>query len=142
MADDLLRTKVVDASAAVLRPVVIAPHTCPECDELSEAFAEFSGETMPDAVFARHVWDLPLLSNEAKNYYLSAWLLRVFPADTWTDACDALVYALEADHRWSPDPPYTEAQWLAIDAVLEKAAECSDPVTVENVEKARRCIPR
>jgi hypothetical protein len=142
MVEDVLRAKVIAAFAGIPKPAVIAPHPCPECDELAEDFAGFSGETLSDAVFDNHVWDLPLLSDEAKHYYLSAWLLRAVPNDGWNDACDSLVYALEADHRWSPNPPYTEAQWVAIDAVLEKAAQCVDPVTVENVEKARRCLPR
>lgn len=138
---EALRALVLDAFGSVPKPTVIAPHACSECDELAEDLAPFSGESLPDTQFSKHVWDLPLLSDEAKHYYLPAWLLRAFPEDTWS-ACDALVYALEEDHRWNPEPPYTEAQWLAIDAVLENAAKCGDPVTMENVERARKCIPR
>jgi hypothetical protein len=136
-----LRAQVLDAFASVPKPAVIAPHRCPECNELAGDLAAFSGESLPDTAFSKHVWDLPLLSDEAKRYYLPAWLLRAYPEDTWS-ACDALVRALEADHRWNPEPTYTEAQWLAIDAVLESAAKSGDLVTIENVERARKCIPR
>ena len=120
---------------------MIAPHPCPECDELAQELAEFSGGTVPDEVFAKHVWDLPLLSDDAKHYYLPAWLRRARPKDTW-GSCDALVYALEANHRWLPQPPYTEAQWLAVDAVLESCAQSDDPAMNENVARERKCIPR
>lgn len=141
-ATDLL-TQVKEAFASVPKPPVddIAPHRCAECDELANDLAPYSAEAMPDAVFSKHVWDLPLLSDEAKHYYLPAWLLRAIPEDAW-DSCDALVHALEADHRWSPVPPYTEQQWLAVDAVLEHAASFGDLVTSENVAKARRSIPK
>lgn len=142
MSDDAIRAKVVAAFTGIPKPAVIASHDCIECDELTADFTGFSGNTLPDAVFANHVWDLSLLSDEAKHFYLSAWLLRAFPNDGWNDACDALLYALEVNHRWSPNPPYTKDQWLAIDAVLEIAADCPDPVTVENVEKVRMCIPK
>lgn len=116
LMSEALRAQVLDAFGSVPKPPVIAPHRCPECDEISEDLAPFSGMSLPDGHFAKHVWDLPLLSDEAKHYYLPAWLLRVSSEDAWS-ACDALIYALEADHRWNPEPPYTEAQWLAIDAV-------------------------
>ena len=91
MIDDVLRAEVVAVFGSVPKPAMIAPHACAECDELVQDFAEFSGESLPDVFFEKHVWDLPLLSDEAKHYYLSAWLLRALPKGTWSDACDALV---------------------------------------------------
>jgi hypothetical protein len=143
MAPIDLRTQVLAAFAVVPKPPAtdIAPHRCPECDELVEGLSPFSAEAVPDSVFSKHAWDLPLLSDDAKQYYLPAWLLRAIPKDSW-DASDALAKALIADHRWSPKLPYTEKQWLAIDAVLAHVSSLGDIVTIENVEQARKCIPR
>ena len=136
-----LEARILAAFANVPRPAVIAPHACPECDDLAQALAPHAPSSLPDTVFARHVWDLPLLSDEAKQYYLPAWLLRASAPDGGS-ACDALVFALESDHRWSPEPPYTEDQWLVIDAVLAQAAAGSDRAVAEDIDRARRCIPR
>ncbi|MFN8638173.1 MAG: hypothetical protein U0360_01660 [Dehalococcoidia bacterium] len=56
------------------------------------------------------VWDLPLLSAEAKRYFLPAWLLASIRDPRGSDATDALVFALDGDHRWDPEGGFSEVQ--------------------------------
>jgi len=90
---------------------------------------------LPDEVASRHRWDLPLLSDDAKKYYLPAWLTRA-AEDPKSDYADSLVYALSADHRWMPSDPYTEEQWAAITSVLKYLAENADEYSKEEITKA------
>lgn len=145
MTEEDLSRSVEAAFGSVPKPGRgdIAPHRCTECDELAEDLAPHTGFSLPDAVFKKHVWDMPLLSDDAKRYYLPAWLLRVTKStEPWSDAGDALVMALDGEHRWDPLVPYSTAEWLAIDAVLALLAQGDDPVSVENAQRARASLPK
>jgi hypothetical protein len=139
-----LRDQIIKAFACVPKPVQadIAPHRCMECDELAEELAPFDASQMPDAIFRRHVWDMPLLSAEAKHYYLPAWLLRCLEVEEpWLpDEASAVIYALENDHRWDPSPPYTQQQWCVLDLWLEHIAQFADSIDLEHFEKARERV--
>ena len=139
-----LRQVILSAFAPVSKPSheQIAPHRCLECDELAADFAPFQATDVPDDVFRKHVWDMPLLSAEAKQYYLPAWLLRCLDfEDVWLpDEASTVLYALDGDHRWDPDPPYTKAQWTALGLWLEHVARFADSIDVENLEKARKRV--
>lgn len=54
----------------------IAPHDCPECNELAEALFGHHYQTIAPTVIDGLFEALPLLSPEALRHYLPAWLLR------------------------------------------------------------------
>jgi hypothetical protein len=132
-----LSITIIEAFTSVSKPTVVAPHQCPECKELTQDFLAYSGNTLPDEIFDKHVWDMPLLSDDAKHFYISAWLLRAYLGESWSDACDSLTYSLIDNHRWNSTQPYTDEQWRVIDIVLQEASKFSDPITIENINKAR-----
>jgi hypothetical protein len=139
-----LRELILDAFASVPKPSheEIAPHRCMECDELAEDLAPFEAATIPDAEFQKHVWDIPLLSADAKRYYLPAWLIRCLEVDgPWLpDEASAVLYALSGDLRWEPTSPYSREQWQAIQAWLDYVERFADSIDVENLEKAREKV--
>jgi hypothetical protein len=64
-----------------------------------------------------HSYDLALLSDESKHYYLPAWLLRAIDAPE-SNCADALTFALDSDHAWEPTPDYSKRQWRVLLAFL------------------------
>jgi hypothetical protein len=139
-----LHRLIVEAFVSAPKPSLeeIAPHRCSECDELASDLVAFGPFNMPEAVFRRHIWHLPLLSAEAKRYYLPAWLIRSLEIDGpwWPDECSTVVRGLGDDHRWKPNPPYTREQREAILLWLEHVAQVGDDIDLENVEKARALV--
>ena len=127
-SDDLedraaLALEVIAAFEAVPPPARddIAPHPCDECDDLATALDGIAPTDVLNAAPSA-VWDLPLLSAEAKRYYLPGWLLPAI-ADPQHDAVDALLFALDSDHRWDPAGGYTEAQRAVLTRTLEAMVE-------------------
>jgi len=135
-----LRQLIVDAFAEAPKPHhdEIAPHRCDECDELAADLAQFLAAEIPDDVFQKHVWDLPLLSADAKKYYLQAWLLRcVVTTSHWLpDEATTVLIALEGQHRWDSTQPFTRKQWQAIYAWLDYVAQFASELDIESLEKA------
>lgn len=76
----------------------IAPHPCAECDELAEDLKGRDPLNIPSDRLEYHRSDLPLLSAEAKRYFLPAWLIGSID-DTESDLTDALIMNLDSDHR-------------------------------------------
>ncbi len=107
----------------------IAPHPCEECDGVRDYLAGRDPMTFDAEALLGCVWDLPLLSAEAKRYYLPAWLIASIGDPRGTDATDALVHALDGDHRWDPPGGYSEAQRAAITRYLEAMVEPLDDGT-------------
>ncbi|MSP21642.1 MAG: hypothetical protein EXR66_01230 [Dehalococcoidia bacterium] len=126
-----LAVAVIEAFSSAPRPAAdnIAPHACDECVavasylECRDPFG-FDGEALRGCV-----WDLPLLSAEGKRFYLPAWLLASIRDPRGTDATDALVYALDGDHRWEPEGGYSEALRAVIVRYLESMIEYLDDET-------------
>jgi hypothetical protein len=86
---------------------------------------------------------MPLLSAEAKHYYLPAWLIRCLEVEgPWLpDECSTLLYGLEdPEHRWKPDPPFTPGQWQVIADWLEHVSQFADEVDIEHLEGARKRV--
>lgn len=142
-AADELRQEILSAFADVPKPPLdaLAPHRCCECGELAAALHPHAAAAVPGEVLRRHVWDLPLLSDEGKQYYLPAWLLSEVENPS-SDAIDAVVYALDTDHRWSPAVPYTLDQWLALDHWLAYISNGLDARMQEDVDRVRGKLPR
>jgi hypothetical protein len=92
------------------RPESIAPHACGECETLKADLAPFPSDAVPEHVLKSHVWDLPLLSAEAKHYYLPAWLYAAL-IEPSGDFSEAVVMNIDANQRV---PGYTDEQWRAM----------------------------
>jgi hypothetical protein len=139
-----LRNLILDAFASVPKPTheEIAPHRCMECDELAEDLVPFEAAKIPDATFRKHVWDMSLLSADAKRYFLPAWLIRCLEVDgPWLpDEASAVLYALDGDFRWDPKSPYSREQWQAIQAWLDYIAQFADSIDLENLKKVREKV--
>ena len=137
-----MRGEILAAFAGMPKPAqeAIAPHRCCECDTLAADLFPHTWCALPDDVLRGHVWDLPLLSDEAKQYYLPAWLLHAL-ADDRSDATDALVFALDADHRWKPVTPYTPQQWLVIDRWLAHMRGRVDEFFQADIDRVRARLP-
>lgn len=54
---------------------LIAPHSCPECDELATDFLPYTYESLPPDIVDSHYDSLPLFSPQALLHYLPAYLL-------------------------------------------------------------------
>lgn len=134
--------EILEAFDFVPKPTrtALISHQCCECEELAEDLSSYQASEIPDEVFSKHVWDLPLLSDEGKHYYLQAWLLRGLKADG-ESAIDAVVFALDSDHRWSPKPPYTSEEWLAVDRWLAHIAVDTKGLE-EDIERVRGKLPK
>ncbi|MEZ4504203.1 MAG: DUF6714 family protein [Dehalococcoidia bacterium] len=115
-------------------PEVIAPHLCDECQDITEALQGRPPDTVLEAVPGA-VWDLPLLSDEAKRYYLPGWLLPSLE-DPRSDATGALLFALDSDHRWEPEGGYTEAQRTTIARYLEAMIDHVDEYESHELQRA------
>ena len=127
-----LATAVHEAFAGASRPAApeIAPH--PFCEECAGVTAHLEGRDpfgFDAAALRGCIWDMPLLSAEAKRFYLPAWLLASIRDPQGSDATDALVYALDSDHRWEPEGGYSEAQRAVIVRYLESMIEYLDDET-------------
>ncbi|MCU0806121.1 MAG: hypothetical protein MUF79_13715 [Burkholderiales bacterium] len=133
-----LRTEVIAAFRQAPRPALdeITPHACDECDELRDALHPHEPASVPDAVLDRHRWDLPLLSDESKQYYLPAWLLRSIDAPR-SDYTEALLFALDSDHRWSPKTPYTARQWRVLGSYLAYIESDADEAMGDAIGRIR-----
>lgn len=127
-----LATAVIAAWRDVPRPPreAIAPHEyCDECDAVASYLDGRDAFTFDDDALLGCIWDLPLLSAEAKRYFLPAWLLASIRDPQGSDATDALVYALDGDHRWEPEGGYSEAQRAVLVRYLESLIEPLDDGT-------------
>ena len=126
---ELIAGAVRAAWADTPPPELIAPHRCDECQALTEALQGRPPETILEAVPSA-VWDLPLLGDEARRYYLPGWLLPSL-ADPMHDATSALLFAFDSDHRWAPEGGYTEAQRDVIarylEAMIDHVSEYESP---------------
>ena len=139
MSPSELAQKIRRAFAAVPRPQAtsIAPHGCDECDELRADFAAHTVDAIPLDVLHKHVWDLPLLSAEAKQYFLPAWLIEALSSQTW-DFVDAAMQYIDSGQRFDPPIRYTDEQWQVLIDWLEFHAAAGDEVTRESAVEARR----
>ena len=117
----------------------IVDHECKECSDLREGLFGYASAELPDSWFDWN-WDqLPLLTDDAKQYYLPAFLCFAIRQP------DSLVsqfvgYALDSDHRWQPSGGYSEAQKQAIRNYLafQRQASSVDGVSVVGIEHVER----
>jgi hypothetical protein len=111
----------------------VVAHDCDECFDLRDLIAGRTIEALDPETREAIRWDLPLLSDEAKRYYLPVWLHGAID-DPRGDFAAALLFALDSDHRWSPEGGYSDEQRAVITRFLEfmiDHAEGSDAYALE-----------
>src|SRR5688500_15723659 len=128
MTTPYLADAVIVAFAGAPRPAPdnIAPHPCAECAALEQCLEGRDPSGFVQEALLGCTWDMPLLSAEAKRFYLPVWLLASIRDPLGSDATDALVYALDSDHRWDPEGGYSEAQRAVLVRYLEAMVEYLD----------------
>ncbi|BDU18269.1 DUF6714 family protein [Lysobacter auxotrophicus] len=139
-----LRLHIARAFVDVIRPARenITTHRCDECDELRDALAPYAWQDVPVNVLDDHRWDMTLLSDDAKQHYLPAWMLQALDDGQWAgDYVWNLLFALNSDHRWAPARPYTKEQRQAVAHFLDfiEHRDLSE-WEAQDVEKARASL--
>src|SRR5262249_25516007 len=117
----------------------ITSHICEECNRLRGDFASFDCHSIPDNILDYHRWDLSLLSDEAKQYYLPAWIERSIE-NPQSDYTQVLLSSLDSGHGWFPATPYTEHQWKALELYLEYVAAKADGHFPEELAAAKKIL--
>lgn len=139
MEPDELITQIRAAFATVGRPSWdnIVCHDCRECYDLRDGLLGFPSAELPDTWFDWN-WDqLPLLSDEAKRYYLPAYLCFALRQPK-SLAAEFVLYALGSDHRWQPPGGYSEAQRQVVREYLdfERRRLPEGDVSLDGIEQA------
>lgn len=146
MDEKQLRFEIARAFVDVPQPVkaVIAPHDCLECDELRTALAPYDWQHVPPDVLDACRWEMALLSADAKQHYLPAWMLRSLDDHQFAgDYRFSVLFALGSDHRWDTTLPYTDEQRQALSDFLDFQYEYrEDELEAESIEKARDGLRR
>ena len=136
---DALMQKVRAAFADAPRPAddALVCHECEECHHLRADLRGRTPEELPDAWVEGSFDQLPLMSDDAKRYYLPAYL-RVAARHPQSTVTMFVLFALSADHRWQPEGGYTRAQRQAILDFLAFIEPHVDPSETADVIAARR----
>jgi hypothetical protein len=137
----VLSKRIQAAFADVPRPSAesITPHRCPECDEIRDSLCNAPVNEILIEVLRERVWDLPLLSAEAKHYFLQAWLSAAL-RDPSGNFSDAARINIDSNQRFDPPGGYTDEQWMVILDWLDFIAESGDPVTRESAQGAKTAL--
>jgi hypothetical protein len=130
-----IRAAFADAS----RPAddALVCHDCPECHALGEDLHGRTPDELADEWIVRSFDQLPFMSDEAKRYYLPAYL-RVAARDPRSTVAQFVLFELAADHRWQPQAGYTPAQRQAILAYLSLVEPQLDATDTDHLAAARR----
>ena|SRR5438093_1039220 len=120
----LIKANFQDISAPAFDKMI--HHDCGECSELRDDFCKYDRLDVPLEVVSYHFADLPLLSPQARRYYLPSFLLRAIEAGN-LGIIESLIFHLytedfddEAGQRYCLT--FTEQERNAICAFLEYVA--------------------
>jgi hypothetical protein len=135
--DELLRhIKFAFADAPAPSDDNIVCHECAECLTLRDDVRGHTPDELPDSWVERSFDQLPFFSDDAKRFYLPAFLrLAVLKPDSLV--AQFLLYALSDEFRMHPSGGYSPHQKQVIRAYLEYAEHRVDDHGREYVEKAK-----
>jgi len=115
-----LEENIVSAFADVPKPNgsrSIAPHECPECDEIEKQFSPYTFTNLPAKVIDYHKDSLSLFSSEALHHYLPAYLLRALQRPEG-DVLEYTIFFLTPSHkRIAEDTAYFEERFSVFNTV-------------------------
>jgi hypothetical protein len=106
------------AFTKVPRPEHIIAHECDECFKLRDDLQDKQPRQIPDAWIERNFDKLPLLTDEAKQFFLPAYL-RVGALAPTSLVSEFVLYTLADDFRFQPVDGYSPEQKQAITNYLE-----------------------
>lgn len=99
----------------------IAPHECPECDELGRALLGRHYYDLPPSVIDYFYEALPLLSPQALHHYLPAWLLRALD-NPGGNVIEFTVYHLSPSMKQMAEAKgYFEERFAVFDSAQRKS---------------------
>lgn len=135
---DGLMQKIRTAFADAPRPAddALVCDECEKCAQLRDSLRGRSPDELSDAWVERSFDQLPLMSDEAKRFYLPAYL-RVAARDPQSTVAQFVLFALAADHRWQPPGGYTSAQRQAIVDYLTFIEPHTDSTDGADIKRAR-----
>jgi hypothetical protein len=111
-------------------------HPCDECFQLQRDFSGQVPRTMSRDIIDKHHSDLPLLTDEAKQFFLPAFLIASIRQPE-SPVTEFVIYQLDTDHRWTPSDGYTPAQRAAIRSYLDYIEMLLDGQHTEDIASAR-----
>lgn len=138
MSYNELMQQIREAFAGAVRPAddALVPHHCHECDTLRGDLCGRTPDELTDDWVERSFDQLPLMSDSAKRYYLSAYL-RVAARDAESTVTQFVVFSLSDEFRFDPSVGYTPAQRQALLDFLEFIEPQSGPYQKEEISRAR-----
>jgi hypothetical protein len=145
MRDDAERL-IREAFAGVEQPqgLALAPHICPECDDLRTRLGPYNFSSVPDDVLDYLSDSLPILGAKGLLHYLPAYLLRATRVPPFRGLDFLLFHLAPSEHDLAERSEYwherlsvfSEQQRAAVRAFLEWFATTSD--AVEYLDELRR----
>lgn len=96
----------------------IVCHACKECLELRDGVIGHTPDQLTDSWVDHNFDQLPLFSDDAKRYYLPAYL-RVSACNPDSTVTQFVLFSLKGDHRWEPSGGYSKEQKQAIYEYLQ-----------------------
>jgi hypothetical protein len=114
----------------------IVCHDCDECFTILQHFRGLSPQEATPEIIAEHFDSLPLLTAEAKQYLLPAYL-RESIRDPHSLVCQFTLYTLEDVHRMAPHGGYTVSQRSAINAFIDYIASQAGEEYVNELARAK-----
>jgi len=116
---DELQTQIRNAFETVPRPAweAITGCTCSECTEIRDDFNGVLSNDREGRKMDYHCWDMGFMTDEARHYFLPAWL-HLAIKEPKSGYADALLEAFGQDAGWEPPGGYSPAQKEAIAAFL------------------------
>lgn len=135
--DDLMR-RIKSAFSDTPAPAEdrIVCHECEECLALRESVRGHTPDELTDAWVEQSFDQLPLLSDDAKRFYLPAFL-RVGALKPDSLVGQFVLYSLSDEFRMEPSGGYSSLQKQAIRDYLEYVGERVDEFDREYVAKAK-----
>ena len=131
--------QICTAFADVDRPAddALVCHDCEECNALREDLRGRAPDELSDTWVKRSFDQLPFMSDDAKRYYLPAYL-RVAAQDPQGTVAQFVLFALASDHRWQPAGSYTLTQRQVVLDYLSFIEPQLDFTSTENLATARQ----
>src|SRR4051812_43657038 len=114
----------------------IVCHDCEECLALRDDVLGLAPDELSDSWIEQSFDQLPFFSDEAKRFYLPAFL-RVAALKPGSLVAQFLLYALAGEFRMQPTGGYSPHQKQAIRDYLEYAEKRADDLDREYVGRAK-----
>ena len=133
-----LMQQIRGAFSSAPRPAdnALVCHDCGECNALRDDLRGHTPDELSDEWVERSFDQLVFMSDDAKRYYLPAYL-RVAAHVPDSTVTQFVLFSLKDDFRWNPSGGYTPQQRRAILDFLSFIERESDSMQKEDIARAR-----